>query len=356
MAVRVAFVKMTGMDHEPALADKLRYDGVWWRKLAALGSSYAPEWWKRTSPSLVGAICFALIGGNRRAAIANMARVLDDSSRTPTASALRMFVEFSYCFSETLERFGPRPRPVQVALPRVDTIRDAIKRGQGAIVVTGHFGNWDIAALELLRYDRPTHVVMAHEHNDSTNPYVERMREEIGLRVVYSDRSVLSSLELLQALRRNEIVALQLDRLADSDSAREIEMFGAPVRLPSGPFELARLSGAPVIPVFSPRVGVRQYEIHLGQPRTLARRASSADLEACMTEVALEMERMIRLRPHQWFQFQPFWVADGAGEVQRAASPVRRRQRGITVVKELYARRDAAIRSRTSSRRRSRSS
>src|SRR5690606_31046282 len=215
-----------------ALLEKLRYDGLWWRKFAALGSAHGPEWWKRSSPAVIGAICFAMIGANRRAAIANMRRVLAGSDRDPTVTALRMFVAFAYCFSETLERFGPRPKPVRVDLPSVDTIREALDAGRGAIVVTGHFGNWDIAALELLRYGRPTHVVMAHEPNQSTNPYVERMREDLGLDVVYSDRSVLSSLELLHALRRNEIVALQIDRLAASDSAREVEMFGSAIRLP----------------------------------------------------------------------------------------------------------------------------
>ncbi len=44
------------------LGQKLRYDGVWWRKFAALGATYGPEWWKRYSPPMIGATCFALYG------------------------------------------------------------------------------------------------------------------------------------------------------------------------------------------------------------------------------------------------------------------------------------------------------
>jgi len=340
-----------------ALVEKLRYDGLWWRKLAALGSSYGPEWWKRSSPTAIGAICFAMIAANRRAAIGNMKRVLADSSIDPRLAALRMFVAFAYCFSETLERFGPRPKPVRVELPGVDTIRTALDAGRGVVVVTGHFGNWDIAALELLRYGRPTHVVMAHEQNQSTNPYVEQMREDHGLNVVYSDLSVLSSLELLHALRRNEIVALQLDRLAASDTAREVRMFGATVRLPSGPFELARLSGAPLVAVFSPRVGTRHYQIRLGELRSLPRNASAQQVEACVDGVVAEMEDMIRRRPSQWFQFDPFWVADAALAMEAAAeSAPRAGVRRRSFVRDAYARRTAVMRSRTISRRRSRSS
>ncbi len=335
---------------------KLRYDGVWWRKFAAWGSTYGPEWWKRSSPAAIGAICFALIHANRRGAVANLERVLAGDARRARRSALRMFVQFAYCFSETLERFGPRPQPVRIDLPEVDPIVQALDAGRGAVVVTGHIGNWDIAALELLRYGRPTHVVMAHEQNQSTNPYVESMREDLGLDIVYSDSSVLSSLELLHALRRNEIVALQIDRLAGSDSAREAEIFGSTVHLPGGPFDLARLSGAPLVPVFSPRLGTRHYRIFLGAARELARTASAEQIAECVASVAAEMGEMIRRYPDQWFQFEPFWLADQVGaSLARPAPAVRTRRRGSAVV-EAYPRRRSAIRARTSSHRRSRSS
>ena len=338
------------------IAAKLRYDGVWWRKLAAWGSTYGPEWWKRSSPTAIGAICFALIHGNRRSAIANQKRVLGDESGFPTLAALRMFVQFSYCFSETLERFGPRPCPVRIELPEVDPIQQALDAGSGVVLVTGHIGNWDIAALELLRYGRPTHVVMAHEQNESTNPYVERMREDLGLDVIYSDQSVLSSLELLHALRRNEIVALQIDRLAASDSAREAEMFGATVRLPGGPFDLARLSGAPIVPVFSPRIGTRHYRIHLGEARRLSRTAAPQRVEDCVRSVVAEMESMIRRYSDQWFQFEPFWVADQSAACEAGTEFQPKRARREAVVIGAYAPRRSAIRARTSSHRRSRSS
>lgn len=345
---------------ESPLPETLRYDGLWWRKFAALGSTYGPEWWKRSSPAVIGAACFAMIGVNRRGAVANMRRVLEDGGGNPTWTALRMFVEFAYCLSETLERFGPRPRPVRVDLPRDDSIRQAIDAGRGAVVVTGHFGNWDIAALELLRYERPTHVVMAHEQNQSTHPYLEEMREHLGLHVVYSDRSVLSSLELLHALRRNEIVALQIDRLAASDTSREAAMFGSAVRLPSGPFELARLSGAPLIPVFAPRVGTRHYRIYLGRPWSLARNAGADEIHRCVAGVATEMQEMIRLHPDQWFQFEPFWTADAAPAAQPSPLPLPQPGhagwRSRSFARLSYPRRDVAMRSRTTSRRRSRSS
>jgi KDO2-lipid IV(A) lauroyltransferase len=267
-----------------------------------------------------------------------------------------MFVEFAYCLSETLERYGPRPMPVRVDMPEIDVVEGVLKAGQGVIVATGHLGNWDVAAAELLRYRRPTHVVMAHEPNPSTNEYVERLHDGLGLDIVYSDQSVLASLELLHALRRNEIVAMQIDRVARSETAREVELFGGTVRFPRGPFELARLSGAPLVAVFAPRVGARHYQIHFGEPRTLARSASAEEVIRCMQGVAAEMEEMIRRSPHQWFQFEPFWVDDTKPPLDNRLEPSRARVLKDGASGRVYPRRESAMRSRTMSRRRSRSS
>src|ERR1051326_6624089 len=92
------------------LAQNLRFDGLWWRKFAYLGCVYGPEWWKRYSPPAVAAIIFALIGNNRRGAIANYERVLGTNDpRKTRRAALRMFAEFAHCMTETMEYYGPLP-------------------------------------------------------------------------------------------------------------------------------------------------------------------------------------------------------------------------------------------------------
>ena len=144
-------------------AQAMRFNGLWWRKLAYLGSVYGPEWWKRRSPPFFAAAIFALVGPNRRGAVANMERVLGtDDAWTCTVAAFRMFCEFAHCMVETLEYYSPKPKPLQLDLPEHDPIVEALAAGRGVVLVTGHFGNWDIAAKTLRDYGRPVNVVMAH--------------------------------------------------------------------------------------------------------------------------------------------------------------------------------------------------
>lgn len=305
-----------GPEHLP---EELRVDGLWWRKFAMLGSVYGPEWWKRYSPPVIAAIIFAIIRPNRRGAIANLERILGTrEASVTTPAALRTFVEFAHCMTETMEFFGPRPNPVRVDVPEPDLLAGTLERGRGAVIVTGHLGNWDVAAADLRKYGRKVTVVMAHEANASTHEYVRRMREGLDIRVVYSDDSVFSSLHLVRELRANHIVAMQLDRTAPQARTLEVPFFGAPARFSAGPFHLARVAGAPILPCFAPRLGVRHYEIRFGNVHEVADRSRRSRIETVAARVVADFEQIVREHPCQWFQFADFWT--GAAALTRAPS------------------------------------
>ena len=298
------------------LREALRYNGVFWRKFAYLGCVYGPEWWKTYSPGPIGAIIYALIGANRRAAIQNMQRVLGvRDARLVRRASIEMFSQFACCFAESMEYYGPRPRPMQFDIPTHDPLDEALRRGRGAVVVTGHFGNWDVAAKGLRAYGRPMNVVMAHEANQTTHDFVRAAREQAGVRVIYSDSSVFSSLNMIRALRNNEIIAIQLDRAEGAGGTRLVPFFGAPAPFPSGPFVLARLAGAPVLPIFVPRLGRRHYAVQIGDPIEVPRDSRhSSSLDRAMHQAVRAFEDKVREFPTQWFRFTPFWPEDMGGE------------------------------------------
>jgi KDO2-lipid IV(A) lauroyltransferase len=306
-------------------AAALRFDGLWWRKFAYLGCVYGPEWWKQGSPPMIAAVLYALIGANRRGAIENMQRILDDPDRRRAGrAALRMFAQFAHCVTETMECYGPRPKPIRLDVPTADPIRDALAERRGAVIVTGHIGNWDVAAKTLREYAQPINVVMGREANSTMHDYARAMHERAGVRVIYSDTSVFSALNMIRALRNNEIVAIQLDRMLGLGGARAVPFFGAPALFPSGPFVLARLAGSPLIPVFIPRIGTRHYAVRFGTPLVLSRDARDTySLDRAMRSAVVDFERVIRAFPTQWFQFAPFWERTAAG-THRAPTPAAR--------------------------------
>lgn len=296
------------------LAQSLRFDGLWWRKCVYMGSVYGPDWIKRLSPPVFAAIIFMLVRRVRQGTIDNMDHLLGQHGRWHVRMAsLRTCAEFARCMAETMEQYGPHPRPVRVDLHERDLLAEALQEGRGAILLTGHLGNWDMAANRLSGYGRPISVVMAREANTTTHEYVRQVRAQAGLRIIYSDASVFSSLNVIHALRQNDIVAIQLDRPLGAGRTRLVPFFGVPAAFPSGPFVLARISGAPLIPVFVPRVGPRHYTIRLGGKFTLAGETrDSPAQDRVMEEVIRVFEQIVREHPTQWFQFTPFWPTSTA--------------------------------------------
>jgi lauroyl/myristoyl acyltransferase len=304
---------MQGARGAQPLPEELRVDGLWWRKFARLGSVYGPEWWKRYSPPAIAATIFALVRPNRRGAMANIARILGTRETSVVApAALRMFVEFAHCMTETLEYFGPRPHPVRVDVPEPDLLALALEKGRGAVVVTGHLGNWDVAAADLLKYGRDVTVVMAHEANATMHEHALRMREAHDIRVVYSDESLFSSLQLVRELRANHIVAMQLDRMGPLARTIEVPFFGAQARFSAGPFHLARVAGSSILPCFAPRIGVRHYEIRFGGLYEVLDRSRKSGIASIAGRVVADFEDVVREHPCQWFQFADFWEPDAA--------------------------------------------
>jgi lauroyl/myristoyl acyltransferase len=254
------------------------------------------------------AILYAIIAPNRRGVRGNLQRIR--GTQGPLADrlgALRTFVEFAYCLTETLEHSSPRARPVRVEAPEEMERSDLLPRGRGIVVLTSHFGSWEIAAHLMQRFGRRVNVVMAREANPSVETFQSALRERNGLRVLHSDSSPFASVEMLQALRRGEVVAIQIDRAAPGQVTRPIEFFGAPASFQYGPFALARLAGVPLWPVFAVRLGTRHYRIMPEPLRTIPRDASETETVAVMRDVVRSFERRVRAHPHQWFQFKPFW-------------------------------------------------
>jgi KDO2-lipid IV(A) lauroyltransferase len=121
-------------------------------------------------------------------------------------------------------------------------------------------------------------------------------------------------LGLFRALKRGEIVALPCDR-GFAESARFVEFFGHPARLPDGAVRIALRTGAPLVAAFVQRRPDDTFLLEVEPPLELSH---SGDLESDVAdgvkEIARVMERFISRRPEQWLVAAPVWPMDGAEE------------------------------------------
>lgn len=292
---------------------RFRFDGLFWRRLGYLGATRGPYFWQRIGPAIVAGVVFLIAHQNRRGAVANLRAILGSQGwLVDHLRALRLFHRFAYCTTdvwrfEAAGRDGAFENQIEVQTPPNLDLERVVEEGRGLIVITSHFGAWEVGARALHRFARPVHLVMAREANPTVEEFQRSWRERFGLKVIYSDTSPFASLNMIQALRRGEIVAIQLDRAAGGQVTRDIEFFGRPAPFQYGPFALARLAGVPLWPVFVARCGPGRYRLLPEPLRTIPRSATEVETMAVMTDVVRSFERHVRDDPYQWFQFRPVW-------------------------------------------------
>lgn len=173
--------------------------------------------------------------------------------------------------------------------------------------MTAHFGGWEMGAL-VTKQDaalRVVHVVREREANPNSARYLEGLLENLGgprYVVHYSADEASLGVDLLAALRRGEWVALQGDRPPTDGRAMRVPFLGISGEFPPGPAILARISGAPLVPVLVERLGREHYRLHMSAPiRVDAGAPREASVQAAVKEYAGELEAFIRRSPHQWF-------------------------------------------------------
>ena len=287
------------------LREAVRFDSGGWRRFAELGCVYGPEWWKRGSPPAIAAIIFAIARAQREAVLANQRQVRGRRRWVRERwDAYGVFRTFARSLTESLEQWGPRPRPLDLRFVNENIFEAALAEHRGLVVLTGHFGSWEVAARVLAKFGRPVNMVTAHEPNPTVRAFMHSVRTRHGFNVIYSDRSVFTGLPILHALRRDEIVAMQIEPWGPMPGSQEVSFCGRPTRFQLGPFAVARVAHAPIVPVFALRTGIRSYEIRIVRrfdPRT------PAESVAALTATVRAYEALVREHPSQWLMFEDVW-------------------------------------------------
>jgi len=260
---------------------------------------------------LMTGICYAAMPRERRASLANLERVCGRDGTRLRRRSLALFYNFSRFMVSRLDLARLSAEDLARRVVNLDEARAALtavlREGNGAIAATAHLGNWEIGARLLCLTGRRVHVVMMADGDDVVEHEYQRLRAVDGVQTHWVGGSDFLAVDLLSALRRGELVALQADR--DTGSWRvKLPLFGAPVWLPLGPASLARASGASILPCFVLMESGNDLRLHIGEPIRVARGLDATqDLREATRRLARAIEAAVSERPDQWFNFYPIW-------------------------------------------------
>lgn len=214
------------------------------------------------------ALFFGVAGVQRRAVMANLGAMFPCWNWARRfAGAYRVFWNFAATYVDAL-RVETGTGEVDWAIDGIADFEEMAASPEGCILLTAHMGNYDMAAsLFSEQFGRTVWAVRAPEREPEMQAIKEaelRRKEERHphFRTLYNQGGEMLGVELARILRQGEVVAIQGDRVVFEVSGMEVEVEpGLRMKLPRGPLMLARITGAPVYPLFIVRDGWRRYRV-----------------------------------------------------------------------------------------------
>lgn len=183
-------------------------------------------------------------------------------------------------------------------------IEQARRKGRGVILITGHFGYWELLGATVASLGHPITVVAKDLHNPAVNRLILAARERLGMGVTNMNTAATP---ILRALRRNECVGLLADQDAGPDGVF-IDFLGSPASTYQGPAVFALRTGAAIIPCFIIRCGAEQHRVCFEAPiNVVASGDDSADIEIITQTYTNVLADYILDYPDHWFWVHRRW-------------------------------------------------
>jgi KDO2-lipid IV(A) lauroyltransferase len=270
-------------------------------------------------------LAWRLMEGTRLALADNLRALFPDATdhelQRRALRTLRAYARDVIDFLRALDATGDQARDLFSARPRDEQLfQDLLARKRGVILVTGHYGNWEIGSVFMRRvFPLPLTIVAMAEANEEVNRIRRDIRERLGVDTIEVRKSLDTPLQIRRQLAENRIVAMLMDRHLGRDRV-EVSLLGRRAWFLRTPALMAYLTGAPLVPCFIERIGRARFSVQPGEPIFVARDGTREDaIRAAAQQFADQLGARIRRNPHHWYHFYPYWKAQEDDEYEMLA-------------------------------------
>jgi len=226
----------------------------------------------------------------------------------------RQYHNFSQIFIDRL--LIDTTHPPQFTSSGWHHLNHALQRGNGAVMIMSHAGNWEMAA-SFFKQRAPQTQLMLMMGRRATERLEAKQKQALaaqGVRIAAEgpDRSAaMAMIPAIRWLQAGGVVAMTGDTCRHPrQRSLAIPFLGKPAQFPAAPWALAMLSNTPVLFFFTNRHTNGSYHFSFHKPilvqpthrhlRTNAMLTAAAQYVSCL-------EAHVRRHPDQWFHFEPIW-------------------------------------------------
>lgn len=219
-----------------------------------------------TLGGLLGIIAFDLVRVRRRVTLENLSRALGD--RLDERERVRVGRRSYINFAKSMVEFASLRRLKSDTLRRLVTVHgrehleQALARGRGAVVVTGHFGSWELLGAAAVAHGFPADFLVGGQTNRLVDDLMNRLRSSAGIGIIARG---IAARGVFASLKKNRIVAL----LSDQDARKAgifVDFFGTAASTYPGAAQFAYRINCPIVFCYIVRRSGEMHEVFFVPP------------------------------------------------------------------------------------------
>jgi len=237
----------------------------------------------------------------RNRADQNLAFAMSDLTETQRAAIIkemldnfcRLAVEFAH-----LKRLSTEAGRFEITgLEHIEAARES---GRGAILTSGHFGNWEMIRVAVARHGWPPALIYRAFNNPLFDAFVMRAMRTTDAPLFHKGRR--GSLGFLRHVRKGGCALILTDQRFSG--APEIPFFGHPAKTSLGAAEIAVNYGPVLLPARCERLG-RSSRFHVVIEKPIA--VEGRTPEDVTADINARLESWVREKPEQYFWLHNRW-------------------------------------------------
>jgi len=223
----------------------------------------------------------------------------------------RHFYAFGMALIDRVAFVALTKPPFTYSLINEDFITGILEKKKGVILVSGHIGTWEIAGNLLSdRLDADIYAVLLDNEKQELKEAFGRVTGQRRFHTIAVEKeAVAMMIRIQEALRNNGILCLLADRVTGSAQIK-MPFLGKEAVFPLGPFQIAAITGTPVVPCFIVKDGLTHFTLKAYSPilfEKVTRQNRDESVISAIKQFVSIIEEVAKSHPYQWFNFFNFW-------------------------------------------------
>ena len=256
----------------------------------------------------LGFVAFDLFRIRRGVTLENLKASFGDrfDERERRRIGRRSYINFAKSMVEfaSIGRLSPERIRRIVRIEGAEHLDRCLDRGGGIVVVTGHFGSWELLGAASVAHGYPVDFLVGEQSNSLVDDMMNDLRSAAGIGIIARG---IAARGVFASLKKNRIVAL----LGDQDARRSgifVGFLGRPASTFQGTAQFALRMKSPIVCCYIVRLAGEDHEAVFMPPIEVNPEAErEGEIRRLTEEHTKAFEKDVSLHPDHYFWAHRRW-------------------------------------------------